>query len=233
MVKTTLSATLVGVVFLAACGSSGPQEQSTPLCTGPASESCWLTVSEPGFVHAAVPATDGVSTGMVTYTPPSKFCMSGTLDPGPTNANWGALMALGLVEGDLTNGITAPFNAEARGIAQVQFTVDSPPLAGLSVAMMAIQRADCLTLPDCLTASPFVLADPSGTETVIDYPGTVTASLDSFQQPSWGDPSLTFDKTLIVGIQFGPLMLPGVVFDYDFCIQDLTFLDSGGQKVAP
>jgi hypothetical protein len=235
MPKSTWSAALVGIVLQAACGSSGPsgpQEQSTPLCSGPVSQSCWLTVSEPGFVHAAVPVTDGVSTAMVDHTP-GKFCMSGHLDPGPTNANWGSTMVLSLVEGDLTNAITAPFSADALGIAQVRFTLDSVPLAGLSVAIPALQRADCLTIPDCLTAASFVLMQDGSTQTVILYPGTVTASLDSFLQPSWGDQTLAFDKNLMVGVQFQPMMLAGVAFDYDFCVQDLTFLDSGGQEVAP
>jgi hypothetical protein len=232
MMKTIWSGAMVGIVALAACGTNGPPEQSTPVCVGPASQACWLIVQEQGFVHAAVPVTDGVSTGMVRHTP-GRFCMSGKLDPGPTNMNWGAFMVLGLAQGDLTTGITAPFTAGARGIAKMQFTIDPVPVAGLNVALLAVQRADCGAIPDCLTTAPFFLMEAGTTPTLIENSGSVTASLDAFHQPSWGDPTLSLDKDLIVGVQFEPLLLPGVAFNYDFCAQGLTFLDGAGREVAP
>ena len=158
--------------------------------------------------------------------------MSGKLDPGATNMNWGSLMVLGLAEGTIT-GITAPFSAAARGIAQVQFKIDPAPVAGLSVAFLSLQRAECLSIPDCLTAAAFVLMEDGSTETVIENSGSVTAPLASFRQPSWGDPTLSFNEDLIVGVQFQPQRLPGVVLDYDFCVQDVKFLDAGGREVPP
>ena len=107
------------------------------------------------------------------------------------------------------------------------------PAAGISVALPASKEASCAAIPDCLTAAAFVLMEDGTTQTIIENPGPVTASLDAFHQPSWGDASLALDKNLIVGIQFEPMTLPGVTYDYDFCVQDLTFLDSGGQRVAP
>ena len=196
-------------------------------------DSCILTVSEPGFVRAAGVVTDGVSTGTVRHTP-ERFCMSGKLDPGDTNMNWGSLLVLPLTERTPT-GIAAPFTAAARGIAQVQFTVDPAPISGLTVGFGTFQRADCLTVPDCLDAAAFFLMDSGSgtTETVIDASGTVTASLDSFRQPNWGDPALSFDTNLIAHIELVPQMLPGVVLDYDFCVQDVKFLDAAGSEVSP
>jgi len=222
---------LVGIVLLPACGGNGPEEQTTPTCVGLPTDSCILTISEPGFVRGAGVVTDGVSTGMVRHTP-GRFCMSGKLDPGATNTNWGSLLILPLTERTPT-GIAAPFTAGARGIAQVQFTVDPAPISGLAVGFSAVQRADCLTIPDCFTAADFILMDSGSTETVIDASGIVTASLDSFRQPNWGDPALSFDTNLIAGLEFPPQMLPGVAFDYDFCVQDVKFLDAAGGEVSP
>jgi len=222
---------LVATLVQVSCGADGPEEQTTPTCMGLPTDACVLTVSEPGFVRAGTVVTDGVSTGIVRHTP-GRFCMSGTLDPGATNMNWGSLLVLGLTERTPT-GIAAPFAAGARGIAQVQFTVDPAPIAGLTVAFSAVQRADCLTIPDCFTAAAFFLMDSGTTETLIDASGMVTASLDSFRQPNWGDPALSFDTNLISGLQLLPQMLPGVVLDYDFCVQDVKFLDAGGGEVSP
>ena len=37
----------------------------------------------------------------------------------------------------------------------------------------------------------------------------------------------------IANLQFGMQQLPGVVIDYDFCVQDVTFLDGDGREVSP
>jgi hypothetical protein len=234
MMNMIRSGALVGIVFHAACGSSSAPEQSTPICTGQPAQACWINVSEPGFVTAAVPVTDGVSTAKVRHTP-GRFCMSGELDPGTTNTEY-ALLVLPLTDATMPGvptTITAPFSATARGIAQVQFTISSPPAGGLIVAFMELQRADCLDVPGCLTTAPFTLMQDGSTETMIENAGTVTASLDSFHQPNWGDPALSFDKDLIVGLQFQVQALPGAVVGYDFCVQDVKFLDGSGREVTP
>lgn len=218
-------------LLISSCGSGEQQEDTTPVCVGTPTDPCLLTVSEPGFVRATVPVTDGVSTALVRHTP-GRFCMSGKLDPGATDMNWGSVLVLALTERTLT-GIPGPFDAAARGIAQVQFTVDPVPLAGVTVAFGAVQRADCLVLPDCFTATQFFLTEDGSTSTVIEDAGTVTASLDSFAQPSWGDPALPFDRSLIANFQFGMQQLPGLVQDYDFCVQDVKFLDATGAEVSP
>ena len=224
---------VVGLVILPACAESGQEEQTTPTCVGvptPATPPCALTINESSFVRRAGVVTDGVSTGRVRHTR-GRFCMSGKLDPGATNMNWGSLLILALTERTPT-GIAAPFTAAARDIAQVQFTVDPAPIAGLTVGFSAVQRADCLTIPDCFTAASFFLMDSGTTETVITDSGIVTAYLDSFRQPNWGDPALSFDTNLITSLQFLPQMLPGVVLDYDFCVQDVKFLDAAGTEVS-
>lgn len=216
-------------VLTLGCGSN-EAPKTTPICVGPPTTDprCILAVSDGSFVRAAVPVTDGVSTAMITHTP-GRFCMSGNLDPGPTNTNWGALLVLPLTKAPAT----APFSAAARGITQVQFTIDPPPTAGVTVAFAAFQRADCLDIPGCLTGAPFVLTDGSGAETIVEEPKTVTASLASFVQPSWGDAALPFDPNLIDALQFGPQLLPGVVLPYDFCVRDVRFFDAAGREVSP
>jgi hypothetical protein len=223
---------LAGLMALnQACGSSGPGEQTTPVCMGPPTESCILAVDGHPFVHAAGTITDGVSTGKVRHAG-GRFCLSGRLDPGPTNANWGAFLALFLTHGD-AQGIPAPFDAPAFGITQVQLTIEQPPVAGLVIQLSAVQRADCLAIPDCLTPAPFELADGNGDQMIVEEPGTITAPFTSFVQPSWGDASLAFDPSLVATMRVVPLTLPGVVLDYDFCVRDVRFLDGGGRVVAP
>jgi len=222
---------LVAVVLLPACGGNGTEEQVSPICMGLPTDPCILKVGEAGFVRREGVVTDGVSTGMLRHTP-GQFCMSGKLDPGATNMNWGSLMILALTEGTPT-GITAPFTAAARGITQVQFTLDPPPAAGLTVQFSAVQRADCLDIPACFTAAAFVFMENGSTPTVVNDAGTVTASLSSFLQPNWGDPTLSFDTNLITSLQLVPEELPGVVLDYNFCVRDVKFLDAGGLEVSP
>jgi hypothetical protein len=229
MIKRESIAALAALAVLGlGCGSNEPTEQTTPTCVGPPIPACILQVDDGSFVRTAGAVTDGVSTAKVRYTP-RKYCMSGNLDPGPTNSNWGAFLGL-----PLTSAMaTAPFTASSLGIAQVQVTIDPPPPAGVKVGLAAFQRADCLTKPDCLTAADFFLTDDDGAEKVIDSAGTVTAALTSFVQPNWGDPNLSFDPDLIASLHFVPGILPGVVLPYDFCVRDVKFLDADGREVLP
>jgi molybdenum cofactor synthesis domain-containing protein len=183
MIKRELLGTLGALAALGlGCGSNEPQEQSTPTCVGPPTPACILPVNDGSFVRAAVAATDGVSTEKVTDTP-RRFCMSGDLAPGPSNSTtWGSVLVLPLTDA----APASPFAASTLGITQVQFTIDPPPPAGLTVAFGQFQRADCLTVPDCLTTTDFFLGNSNGALTIIDDAGTTTASLTSFVQPSWG-----------------------------------------------
>jgi hypothetical protein len=161
-----------------------------------------------------------------------RIWMSGRLDPGPTNANWGAFLGLPLTRGNVS-AILAPFDATARGIKQVRLTIENPPVTGLTIEFSAVQRADCLDIPACLTTAPFQLEDGSGQAMVIENPGTISAPLASFVQPNWGDASLSFDPSLISALHLDPILLPGVVLDYDFCVRGVTFLDASGREVSP
>jgi hypothetical protein len=233
MTKGMLLGALIGLIALnPACGSGAQEEQTTPVCVGPPTDPrCVLTVDGQAFVRAAGPVTDGVSTATVRHSGES-ICMSGKLDPGPANANWGAFLALALEKSNF-NAIPAPFDATARGIKQVRLTIENPPVTGFTIELSAVQRADCLEIPACLTTAPFQLEDGSGQAMVIENPGTITAPLASFVQPSWGDPSLSFDPSLISALHLDPIPLPGVVLDYDFCVRALTFLDASGREVSP
>jgi hypothetical protein len=228
--NSLLLGVLAGIVAIGACDAGRPAEQTTPSCVGPPTDPhCFLDVSDESFVRGAAPVTDGVSTAVVHHTP-GKFCMSGQIDPGPTNENWGALLVLSLAEHTPT-GVAAPFNALAHGITQVRMTIDPPPLAGLAVSFSALQRADCLDLPACFTAASFFVED-GGAERIIEDPGTVTFPLTAFVQPSWGDKTLAFDPTLISGLELVAGVLPGPVLDYDFCVRDVNFLDAAGRVVS-
>jgi hypothetical protein len=233
MTRGMLLGALTGLVALnPACGSGAPELQTTPVCVGPPTDpNCVITVDGQPFVHAAAPVTDGVSTATVRHSGES-ICMSGKLDPGPTNANWGAFLGLALTESNFTS-IPAPFDATARGITQVRLTIEHPPVTGLTIDFSAIRRADCFDIPACLTTAPFELQDRRGQAKVLEDPGTITEPLASFVQPNWGDPSLSFDPRLIATLRLEPIPLPGVVLDYDFCVRGVTFLDAGGREISP
>jgi len=236
MTKTAMWGALATLAAISSgCGSSQPEEQTTPTCVGlPTNPDCIIAVNERSFIRAAVAITDGVSTATISHTP-GRFCMSGTLEPPPNN--WGALLGLPLTRATSRNGtpttIDAPFTASARGITQLQFTVDPPPAAGLGVHLTAVERADCLDIPDCFTAAPFVLGNAGGYEILVEESGLVTAALASFVQPNWGDPALALDPNLITSLQFAPSSLRGVAVPYDFCVRDVRFLDDGGREVLP
>jgi hypothetical protein len=230
MIKRELLGALGALALLGlGCGANEPQVQSTPTCVGPPTPECIIPVDDGSFVRAAVLATDGVSTATGSYTP-GRVCMSGNLVAGPANStNWGSVLVL-----PVTDAATrSPFAASSRGVEQVQFTIDPPPPTGLTVAFGAFQRADCLTVPDCLTAADFFLADSNGVLTIVDTARTVTAPLTAFIQPSWGDSNLSFDPDLIASLNLQPQLLPGVALSYDFCVRDIKFLDAGGREVLP
>jgi hypothetical protein len=233
MTKGLLLGALAGLVALnPSCGSGAQEQQTTPVCVGPPTDPrCVLSVDGQPFVLAAAPVTDGVSTATVRQSG-ERICMSGKLDPGPTNANWGAFLGLALTKSNFAT-IPAPFDATARGIKQVRLTIEQPPVTGVTVELSAVQRADCLDIPACLTTAPFQLEDGRGQAMVIENPGTITAPLASFVQPNWGDPSLSFDPSLISALHVDPIPLPGVVLDYDFCVRGVTFLDASGREVSP
>jgi hypothetical protein len=211
-----------------ACGSMDHGQTTDPTCVSAADARCRITPTETSFVRWTGPVTDGiaggVSTAVVEYSR-GRFCMSGTVDSGPGGSGWGAILLLGLGVADATGTMITPLDVSARGITQVRFTVEDPPLTGILPQMAELENAACTTVPDCLVTFD---APPS----VID-PGPVTMALTDFARPDDGHPNTTLDPTLISWIQLYVAPLPGMALPYDFCIREFAFLDASGREVTP
>ncbi len=214
--------------LLVACGSSGSSVQKTaPTCNTPTDPSCRLAVDPPSVVRWVAPTTDasagGVSTGIVEQTS-DKTCMSGKVDPGPSGSGWGAILIFQLAQDDGGSTQTAPFDLNARGVAQVRFNLSNPPPTGLLPQLVELSSADCKTAPGCLVS--FAGAP------VLKTAGPVTVALGDLVNAPAGQASQVSDPTLSVALQFYVSPQPGKAFDYNFCIQGLQFLDAAGNEVS-
>jgi hypothetical protein len=119
----------------------------------------------------------------------------------------------------------APFDARARGADRVRFTLTNPPASGLLPQIVQLTSATCKTPPECLMAF-------SRVEEVF-APGMVIVPLTDYTQADGEHPGATFDLGLIVGLQFYVPTLPSLQVAYDFCLDDLAFLDAAGREVRP
>lgn len=209
--------------LLVACGSSNSVQTTATTCTGPEDPSCRLAVDPPSVVRWVAPATDGVSTGVVEQTSDTT-CMSGKIDPGSNGAGWGAILILQLAQDDGGSTQVAPFDITARGATQVRFNLSNPPPTGLLPQLVELTSADCRTAPDCLDQ----FSGPPALATA----GSVTVALGDLVTPDAQHATLVSDPTLTVALQFYVRPLPSMAFDYDFCVQDLQFLDAAGHEVS-
>ncbi len=184
-----------------------------------------IPVADESFVRWAGPVTDGTSSAVVRYTP-GKLCMSGTVDSSADGGGWGAILVVGLVDTDATGTLIAPFDAPAFGVSQVRFTVEDPPLQGVLPQVVQITSAACTQISStCLTS--FSL------DAAVTDPGTVTAQLTDFTDADGTHSNTSLDQTLITSLQFYVPTLPGMATPYDFCLQDLAFLDADGKELRP
>lgn len=209
--------------LLVACGSSNSVQTTAPACTSPTDPTCRVAVDPPSVVRWVAPATDGVSTGVVEQTP-DKTCMSGKVDPGASGAGWGAILILQLAQDDGGSTEVAPFDVTARGVTQVRFTLSNPPPTGILPQLVELTSADCTTASDCL--------DQFSGPPAVTTAGSTTLTLADFVTPDAQHASLVSDPTIAVALQFWVGPLPGMAFDYDFCLQDLQFLDAAGNEVS-
>lgn len=220
---------VVAAGHLVACEAAPPvpAQATAPDCVAPG-ETCRIIVDDGSYLKWAGPVTDGVqggvSSAVVTYVP-GRLCMAGTVDAGPAGGGWGAILLAGLFTSNPSTEVAATLDAPARGIEQVRFEVENPPLTGLLPQMAQLGSADCRQVPECLRTF--------SATTTIDEPETVTLPLPSFNRPDGDHPNTTLDPALIAILQFYVAPLPGLKVPYDFCISRLSFLDGAGREVAP
>jgi hypothetical protein len=231
--KTPFEATgpllaLCALATIAACGATpaATPERTTPICMGgPPSADCLVRTDDPAsLVRAAVLVTDGTSTAKLRWTG-SRLCVSGTADAA-NGSGWGVLLVLPVTDFDeATEMIVAPFDARALGADRVRFTLTDPPASGMVPEIVQLTSASCKTVPDCFMSF-------SRSEAVFD-PGTITVPLADYTQADLDHPGTTLDPGLISGLQFYVPTLPGLQLSYDFCLDDIAFIDAAGREVRP
>jgi hypothetical protein len=230
---------LAGMVALgAACGGSSED----PNCTSAEDFDCHP--SGLPFVELAAAASDlcggydicplaknppaGSTTATLTEPQAGKLCLSGTVATG----GWAQIiLQFAAFNKDFTK-IVKTFDADARGITQVAFTIDSPPSSGVTASAAITTNPDCPATPGfgCITYGFDLMTAPlSNVHLTITQPGPQVAPFANFEQTRSGV-SQTFDTSALQFIQFGVGSAPG---DYDFCVRDFKFLDAAGNEVKP
>jgi len=228
---------LVGALGLAAgCSSNG--SAATPSCVSAEGLIC-----EPnGFPHvtlagASSDACAGSRLGTCPDPPLSattaslaapetgKLCLSGTV---AANDGWAKIVFVFTTFNLERTKVLKVFDADALGITQVAFSIDSPPSGGVTIDAAVVTATDCPAGPgDCFTQG-FDLMTPSSTGDLERFtaPGPEVAPFTNFRQTGAGV-SQTFDTSALHHLEF--IVGQG---DYNFCIHDLRFLDAAGNEVT-
>jgi len=155
------------------------------------------------------------TTVTLSHPEAGKLCLSGHVaDGGIAGFN----LELARRNPDATE-ILETFDADARGITQAAFTVDSPPRAGVSLLLHILRQTAC---PDGAMKCDYPPNFVYGTSTDA---GPIVAPLVSFISD---DSSVALNTHELVDFLFQ--VGPG---DYDFCIHDFRLLDSKNKEVTP
>jgi hypothetical protein len=234
--------TLASLAVLPACdGSEAPGDASSceerdgricgpdgfPFAVRAVALSDYCFESEGGCPAITIPPAEATTARLIQPLP-GKLCLAGRL------ATTGGLAVLHVGFSELNadrTKVTKTFNADARGIAQMTFSIDSPP-PGPGVLVAATITAGLDNTPGQRNViDGFRLMTPPlfDEQLIFREPGPVVAPFASFRQT---DPNMspTFDTTLLDGIA---VAVGGADLDYDFCIRDFKFRDAAGNEVAP
>jgi hypothetical protein len=164
------------------------------------------------------------TTAVLTTPEPGKLCLSGTAAPGD---GWAKVVFVFTTFNLERTKVLKVFDAEALGISQVAFTLDSPPSVGVTMSATVVTATDCPNSPgDCFSQGyDLVTAPSSAIPARFTMPGPQVVPLADFQQALRGvsqsvDTSALHHLELVVG--------SGA---YDFCIHDFKFLDATGHEV--
>jgi len=194
---------------------------TTDLCVTPNGAYC-------AFSDLAANPPPGATTASLTNPQAGKLCLSGTVEAG----GWAQIVLQFAVFADQATKIVKTFNADARGITQMAFTIDSPPSGGVTIGAAITTSLECPDAPGfgCLTYGFNLMTAPlSNIPLTITQPGPQVAPFANFEQTRSGV-SQTFDTSALQHIEFGVGPAQG---DYDFCLRDFKFLDAAGNEVKP
>jgi hypothetical protein len=168
----------------------------------------------------------GSTTMQMTQDEPGKLCLAGVVAP----AGYSSFVIVYSLPNAAMNQIVKTFDAEALGITQLAFTIDSPPIGGVGIGGAVDTSSTCPEdYLDCQTSGFALMTGSDSTATMqITAPGRIVAPLSNFKQTRSAPVSQVFDTHAIENLSFGVGEGP-----YDFCVSDFQFLDAGGQVVQP
>jgi hypothetical protein len=218
-------------------GTTG--ESTSPPTAGSTSDPCLsgrCTPSQVPFADAAIAVSDtcgstcpllaadtppGETTATLSQPKAGTLCLSGVVSPG----GWAQIVLVFAVRNQERTAILRTFDANALGITQMEFTIDSPPSGGVSVSAAITTALSC---PDglfgCFTYG-FDLMIAPGSSVPANYttPGPVIAPFADFKQTV---DTQTFNTSALEHVVFSV-----GVGSYDFCIRDFKFLDAQSNEV--
>ena len=169
------------------------------------------------FATRVNPFTDGVANAQLSNPEPGKVCMRGTL---------GALGAAAIdvivspIVSDFPPAVSAPFDLQALDIQTIEFTVTNAPSGGVWLELRGLVDTECEPGFYCL-GPVFSLPNASAFQNE-----TVRAALADFEPTDPG-------PRRILALYFWGRSVVPLPTNYDFCVQDLKFFDSRGERVTP
>jgi hypothetical protein len=158
-------------------------------------------------------ACNAETTVTLSHPASGKLCLSGHVADGGL-AGFNLELARRAPDSE---EILEAFDADARGITQVAFTLDSPPSDGLSLYLHILRQTGC---PDNQINCDY---PPNFVFPKLMQAGPVIAPFTTFVSD---DASVALDTQKLVNLLFQ--VGPG---DYDFCIRDFELLDDDGNAV--
>ncbi len=182
-------------------------------CDSGACFSCPVTVQRFPWVNGMFSNTDASgATKQTLSNPAGKVCMSGTsLEYAALTLTLGTGPAQPCSPNDELTCIF--FDANALGITQLEFTLETPPSGGVTPQLDAV-----------VIALPPAAFDWAGGGVSTTTPQR--ASLNDFLYPNL---TLELDLSKVVVVAFNVRAAEY----YDFCVRDLKFLNAAGVEVLP
>lgn len=198
---------------------------------------CWVSTTDIPGIKGVYAFGDGVTTMHVSEPTPGTLCLEGVLaqnccadtascpvqcaNGAADYSLWGGGMGLQLSTG--TAAPHTPFNATTAGVTGEKFTLATPPSQGIRAQVSLVTHSDKAFCYSQGGTSPDTAITAAG-----DYSGQWATD---FTQPSWGDPTITWDPTQVDSIQFQAVTGTAGSEAFKFCISNLNFIDAAGTVV--
>jgi hypothetical protein len=188
------------------------------------------------FVHHVGAVTDSVTTATLNNPQPGTLCMSGVLaNAGPNGANWGAILGMDFIEwNEDETEILKWLDAQAFGITQLKFTLESPPPGiGVGLGLDMVTHTECAVSPGYCSSGGRLRLMTGDTPFAYLTPGDKgPLPISAFVQPPWETSTLTLDTSKLLSLGFVLGSNSGEALSYEFCISNLRFLDANGNEVV-